>query len=284
MPRLRIRHYHGVECVFFPGEPPAALRSGAVIRCVEGGYYVTRAFLEHKQKEETRQKREALKVRRLVRGIRFGLGSGREGGGRGAAHTHHIKRWGTVPGTPPVRCPYCFDQKLYRRWLNLPFDEEHRRQRWNAETLMIEELLAKMSEKKRFDLYKKAGTFDQWRATVLQENAVQVKLLKEHLYRANVLFEAYERTITRWSYTEPSVLDILGVPYVYSRSLARLADVRPDVKLTVATQNGREWTSVTETAETHGTALPKENGSTPNSELKMTERHEERLPTDNRNK
>jgi|SRR6266850_2671306 len=214
MARPRIRHYRGVPFNYFRGSPPESLRPGSY-RWDETktGYWVSHAYLKI-LKQRAREERRAA---RLLNRTRFGEGSGRAGGGRGAAHKI-FHRAAVNNDTLSADCPICLHRKLWILWLTS--DCGRWTDKWEAwpETELLRRELKQLDYKQRRSLMRDPGDLHLMKIDLVKRYPAKIEELKEMQQVVGLFFDRYMRT-HRFEHK-----------YIASSRLARLTGSTADVQ------------------------------------------------------
>src|ERR1700676_2274015 len=116
----KIRWFYGLPHVFLKGEPSIEIHPSLYIR-EENGYWLKMKKLISLQREKIQKEKEERRARRPLRGP----GSGRAGGGRGAAHARfHLCAGELNYDTKSEDCPICLSKKLWKLWKSTNYGQQ----------------------------------------------------------------------------------------------------------------------------------------------------------------
>jgi hypothetical protein len=253
MARTRVRHFGGGLFNFYKGEPPVYYRPGSYrLDETKGGFWVSHAYekvLKTKALEERRAKR-------LLNRARFGEGSGRAGGGRGAAHKI-FHRAAVNNGIQSSDCPICLHRKLWTLWLTS--DDGRWKDKWEAwpETELLRRELRKLDYKKRRSLMRDPGILHVMKVDQAKSHPKEVEELKEMQRIVGLSFDRY-MTMHRFEhkFIAPSPLARLTgcnasvMDYCVFVNLGIQFEYKP--ALTHGSAISTEFCSQPEDASTHG--------------------------------
>jgi hypothetical protein len=189
MARPMIRHYSSGLYNYFKGEPPSSLRPGSYVWDEnKEGYWVSHGHLKI-LRQKALEERRAI---RLANSTRFGKGSGRAGGGRGAAHkAHHLEAVNN--GTPSLDCPICYHRKLWSLWLTSDYGRwADKWEGWIERELLRKELSKMVLEKKK-SLMRDIRALHILKLDLLKKSQKEIEELKERLREADIFFDSYMR-------------------------------------------------------------------------------------------
>lgn len=113
----KTRWFHSLKYVALKGDPSPEIHP-SLIEKMDGVYWLLEKKFKSMERERKLRGREARRAARPLRGP----GSGRAGGGRGAAHYRFHLRDGSINhDTKPGDCPLCFGGKLWKLWLETDY-------------------------------------------------------------------------------------------------------------------------------------------------------------------
>jgi hypothetical protein len=229
MARHKIRHFGSGLFNFYKGEPPAIYRPGSYrLDEARGGFWVSHAH-EKSVKAKALEERRAV---RLANRTRFGKGSGRAGGGRGAAHRifHHAA---VNNGMQSSDCPICLNRRLWTLWLTS--DDGRWEDKWEAwpETELLRRELRKLDYKTKRSLMKDPGVLHVMKLDLAKRCPTEIVELKEMQRIVGLSFDRYMKThrfehkyiapspLARLTGCNASVMDYcvfvnLGIQFVYA--------------------------------------------------------------------
>jgi hypothetical protein len=223
MARRRIRHFGGRALAFIPGDPPENYpplwcRADAE----RGGFWITLNRLSEIAKEAKRKALEEKRAKRAATQTRFGKGSGKAGGGRGAAHKIH--HWRSVNKNLTAKgCPICHHSQLWKLWLLSGYGQrKHYWDAWPAETMTRREIMKLClagtitRERKKWLLSQKGVfRFCELRDQLVKSRPSELEELQKEQKYADRVFDAYMR-VHRDEHKpddDYNIWIIFGVPY-----------------------------------------------------------------------
>lgn len=271
MAHLKIRHFEDVfkqkarPFVFFKGEPPTFLRPGS-FRLDSDGYWLSQGHIKWLSEQRVLREREERRAKRLKEAPRFGKGSGRAGGGRGAVHARDKHNENVTNDIKPSDCTICYHRRLwtlflasdYGRWTDV----------WEAwpEEQLLRMSLARMDRKERRHLMSNPLELHNFKQNLPAQFPDDFRALKDQLGRAGIVFDQYMRTHRFEHKREFCVFVHFGIQFVYDR--ASIIDVKVPAEPHSEPEEEIRWDLVIDQGViTHEERLPTENGSDSETDL-----------------